>query len=239
MSHKNTIIEAFANIAPSYEEVVDKELNRFWGWSYEGFTKRLYDVTPIYTDDIILDIATGSGNIPNRLVKEGLVGNHVHGLDITLSMLKQAQLRFRKNITQDHIALVCGNAMITPYASESFSLITCGLATHHMSVKQLLEESHRILRKDGRLSIIDAGGTVFWRIPGFKVLLRFAAFLYFSLLEGYSRAWIEADAVSNVRTKEEWNSLLLAIDYKDIKIIELKSKYGWLSTPLIIRAVKG
>jgi len=238
MSQKTTIIKAFENIAPSYEEVVDTELNRFWGWSYKGFTNRLFDITPIYNDDIILDIATGSGNIPNRLVKEGLVSNYVHGLDITLSMLKQAQLRFSKNITQDHITLVCANAMKIPYASESFSLVTCGLATHHMSVKQLLEESHRILRKDGRISIIDAGGTVFWKMPGFKVFLRFAAFLYFAFLEGYSRAWIEAGAVSNVRTKEEWHSLLLAIDYKNIEVIELKSKLGWLSTPLIIRAIK-
>lgn len=225
-------------MAPNYEEVVNTELHQFWGWSYTGFVNKLFEVTPIQNEDVILDIATGTGVIPNRLVLDGFVDHQIHGLDITMSMLEHAKLRFGNNHTKNHIALVCASAMEIPYRNESFSLVICGLATHHMSVEQLLVEGQRILRHDGRLSIIDAGGSFYWNIPGAKLLLRLAAFIYFSMTESYSRAWAEASAVSNVRTTEEWYSILSETGFKSIEILKLKSKYAWISAPLIIKAVK-
>ena len=225
-------------MAPNYEEVVNTELHQFWGWSYTGFVNKLFEVTPIQNEDVILDIATGTGVIPNRLVLDGFVDHQIHGLDITMSMLEHAKLRFGNNHTKNHIALVCASAMEIPYRNESFSLVICGLATHHMSVEQLLVEGQRILRHDGRLSIIDAGGSFYWNIPGAKLLLRLAAFIYFSMTESYSRAWAEASAVSNVRTTEEWYSILSETGFNSIEILKLKSKYSWISAPLIIKAVK-
>ena len=69
-------------------------------------------------------------------------------------------------------------------------------------------------------------------------MLKLAAFIYFSLSEGFARAWIEAGAVSNVRTKEQWLTLLETIGFKEIDIVVLESKHAWISAPLLIRAVK-
>ena len=91
---------------------------------------------------------------------------------------------------------------------------------------------------EGRLSIIDAGGTPFWNIPGVKLLLRLAAFIYFFLTTGSLRAWAEATAVSNVRTIEGWDSLLLSSGFTNIEVCKIKSKFAWISTPLIIQAEK-
>jgi hypothetical protein len=90
----------------------------------------------------------------------------------------------------------------------------------------------------GRLSIADAGVAFIWKIPGVKLILRMAAFIYFSLNEDLSRAWAEADAVSNVRSDEEWFSLLTRGGFTDISIIKLESKNSWISAPLIICAEK-
>jgi ubiquinone/menaquinone biosynthesis C-methylase UbiE len=128
--------------------------------------------------------------------------------------------------------------MEMPYANASFTQVMCGLATHHMLVRKMLFESHRVLRRGGVLSIIDAGGSLSWNIPGVKFLLRLAAFIYFALVENKSRAWAEASAVSNVYSKEEWNALLAEIGFQTITVSRLKSKFLWVPAPLLIRAEK-
>ena len=238
MDDKANIIETFTELAPRYEEVVNAELNRFWGWSYLGFVNQLIQTTPIPDNGKMLDLATGTGVIPITVASNGFGMSRVHGLDITMSMLARARKKMFPGSTRNQIDLVCASAMDIPYAGESFDLVTCALATHHMDVRLLLSESWRILSQDGMLSMADVGGSDLWKSPVVKFFLRIAAFVYFLFTENMSRAWAEAQAVSNVRSKEEWFELLIEAGYKNIKITKLKSKYRWVPEPLLIQAVK-
>jgi hypothetical protein len=94
------------------------------------------------------------------------------------------------------------------------------------------------LHEEGKLSIADVGGSNLWKTPVVKFFLRIAAFVYFLLKENIHRAWAEAEAVSNVRSKEEWFDLLNEAGFRDIKIIKLKSKHRWVPEPLVIQAIK-
>ncbi len=107
-----------------------------------------------------------------------------------------------------------------------------------MDVRLLLSESWRILDQGGMLSIADVGGSNLWKSPVVKFFLRIAAFIYFLYTENIHRAWAEAEAVSNVRSKEEWFDLLVKTGFRDIKITKLKSKYIWVPEPLVIQAIK-
>lgn len=238
MNDKANIIETFTELAPRYEEVVDSELNRFWGWSYSAFINQLLETTPIPTRGKILDLATGTGVIPRKIVREGMGMSRVHGLDITLSMLARARNKLTTDRRSDQVDLVCASAMEIPYASGSFDLVTCALATHHMDVRLLLSESWRILRPRGTLSIADVGGSSLWKQPIVKAILRVAAFLYFLIHENSSRAWAEAEAVSNVRSQEEWTEILAATGFQKIKVKKLISKHSWIPEPLLIQAIK-
>jgi len=238
MNDKANIIETFTELAPRYEEVVDSELNRFWGWSYTAFIHQLIETTPIPTRGRILDLATGTGVIPGKIIKEGAGMSRIHGLDITLSMLARARNKLATDQRADQVDLVCASAMEIPYASGSFDLVTCALATHHMDVKLLLLESWRILREEGVLSIADVGGSSLWKNPIVKAVLRGAAFLYFLIHENSSRAWAEAEAVSNVRSKEEWIDILAATGFQNIRVRKLKSKHRWIPEPLLIQVIK-
>ncbi len=238
MDNKDHIIETFTELAPRYEEVVNAELNRFWGWSYTGFVNQLIQATPIPDKGRMLDLATGTGVIPIKVTTEGLNKNRIHGLDITMSMLARAKKKLVTNNIQDQVDLVCASATNIPYASASFDLVTCALATHHMDVKLLLSETCRILCKGGMLSIADVGGSNLWKSPIVKFLLRLAAFVYFLIKENMNRAWAEAEAVSNVRSKEEWFELLVEAGFQDIKITKLKSKHRWIPEPLVIQSIK-
>lgn len=238
MSEKENIIETFTELAPRYEEVVNAELDRFWGWSYTGFVNQLIQATPIPEKGKMLDLATGTGVIPITVATDGSGPNRIHGLDITMSMLERARKKMVSGKIQDRIDLVCASAMEIPYASESFGLVTCALATHHMDVKLLLSESWRILGTGGMLSIADVGGSNLWKSPIIKFFLRISAFVYFLLQENIHRAWAEAEAVSNVRSKEEWFDLLTETGFQYIKITKLNSKHRWVPEPLVIQAIK-
>ena len=238
MNDKENIIETFTELAPRYEEVVNAELSRFWGWSYVGLIDQMIQTTSFPEKGKMLDLATGTGVIPITVASNGHSISRIHGLDITISMLARAMKKKASSEIQNQIDLVCASAMDIPYASDAFDLVTCALATHHMDVKLLLSESCRILREEGRLSIVDVGGSKLWKNPIVKFFLRIAAFVYFLLQENIHRAWAEADAVSNVRSKEEWFDILTETGFRNIKITKLKSKYRWVPEPLVIQAIK-
>jgi ubiquinone/menaquinone biosynthesis C-methylase UbiE len=237
MDNKENIIETFTELAPRYEEVVNAELNRFWGWSYAAFVNQLVQMTPLSPATRMLDLATGTGVIPIKLIADGF-GNLIHGLDITRSMLVRAQKKLIAHEIRDRVCLVCASALEIPYASESFDLVTCALATHHMDVRRLLSETYRVLGRGGMLSMADVGGSRLWKSPAVKLLLKMAAFTYFLLQENIHRAWAEAEAVSNVRSKEEWSALLLDAGFQGIQITKLRSKRRWIPEPLVIQAIK-
>lgn len=238
MNKSENIIEAFTEMAPNYEEIVNNELTRFWGLSYQGFINTLLDLTPIPNEAKILDIATGTCVIPIKLLRSKGENNQIHGLDITHTMLIHANYNLGKNNHQNLVKLTCGSAMEMPYKNSSFDLIFCGLATHHMNVTMLLEEVHRTLHPGGRLSFADVGSTKLWNFPGVKWLLRLLAYIYYVFAEGVSRAWAESSAVSNIRTAEEWSSILEKLNFKNISIKKLKSRYFWIPSPLVIFAEK-
>ena len=238
MKDKANLVEAFSEMAPRYEQVVDSELKRFWGWSYSGFVNILLASIPLKPNDIILDIATGTGVIPSLLNKAGHPLNQIHGLDITMAMLILAKRRLADQNGHVNQNLVCASAMEMPYANSTFTKVTCGLATHHMNVKQLISESHRVLQSQGKLTIADAGGSNLWKFPGMKFLLRIAAFIYFFLVENKSRALAETKAVSNVLSKDDWSLILMNSGFRNIVIQSLKSRYFWVPAPLLIIAEK-
>jgi ubiquinone/menaquinone biosynthesis C-methylase UbiE len=238
MEDKKNIIETFTELAPRYEEVVDSELSRFWGWSYAAFVSRLIEMTPVQGRKSILDLATGTGVIPRKILSEQLNDGPIHGLDITMSMLQRGKRKAVDGDQQGAILPVCASAMQIPYAGESFDLVTCALATHHMDVEQLLSETYRILQNGGVVSVADVGGSTLWKMPVVKFLLKVAAFVYFLLKENLSRAWAEADAVSNVRSPEEWFAALSRAGFQEINITQLRSKHRWIPEPLVIQAIK-
>ena len=237
MNNEN-IIQTFTEMAPNYEEIVNSELTRFWGVSYHGFINMLIQLTPIQKGAKILDIATGTGVIPVKLRNTNGSDIEIHGLDITHSMLTNAKRNLDTDSHQNFIDFTCASAMEMPYIQKSFDLIFCGLATHHMNVDTLLKEVYRILRFGGQLSFADVGSSKLWQIPGVKWLIGFLAYFYYVIKEGSNRAWAEASAVSNVRTAEEWHYLLKKYNFSNISITQLKSKYFWIPSPLIILAEK-
>ena len=236
MDEQDVVVEAFTELAPRYEKVVDNELTRFWGWSYAGFVDRLIESTPIVDGDSILDLATGTSVIPRRLVEMVKRDFQVVGLDITLRMLKRGKEKIDQEKANVNIHLACGDAMVMPFNNESFSVAMCGLATHHMNVPLMLSEMRRVLKPGGALTISDVGGSLYWQLPGVKTLIKIATFFYFLVTENTFRAWTETSALPNVYTAEEWHLLLRESGFTSIQVTELPKSHTWIPSPLLITA---
>ena len=162
--NNDNIIQTFTEMAPNYEEIVNSELNRFWGVSYHEFINMLIELTPIRNGAKILDIATGTGVIPIKIINKFGSNHQIHGLDITHSMLINAHQNLEEKDLSNSANFTCASAMEIPYSQKSFDLVFCGLATHHMNVDTLLKEVYRILRDGGNLSFADVGSSKIWQI---------------------------------------------------------------------------
>jgi len=238
MNDQRTMVDAFSEIAAKYEQVVDGELQKFWGWSYDGFIENLINLTSITPNDRILDIASGTAVIPLKLAERGKTGGKIVGLDITYAMLARGKQKIEKCGQQNLISLVCGDALALPFCNGMFDLIICGLATHHLNVNVLLNEIERLLRPGGRLAIADVGGAAAWRLPLVSNMIRTATFFYFLPREGLARARIESAALSNVLTPEEWHGRLSTRKFKSIQVTELPKSHAWAPAPLVMLAEK-
>ena len=233
---QKVVVGAFTELSPRYEKVVNNELNRFWGWSYAGFVDRLIESTPIADRDTILDLATGTSAIPRRLVEKVKKEFQVVGLDITARMLIRGKAKIDQDNPNLNIHLACGDAMVMPFSHESFNVVICGLATHHMNTPRLLSEMRRVLKPGGALTISDVGGSLRWQQPGIRTLILIATFIYFLVTENILRARTETSALPNVYTAEEWQLLLRESGFTSIQVTELPKSHTWIPSPLLITA---
>jgi ubiquinone/menaquinone biosynthesis C-methylase UbiE len=248
MSDKGVIREAFTSLAPRYEQVVDKELKRFWGWGYTDFVDHVLAITLFRDGDAVLDVATGTAVIPLTLIRLGTAWGEIVGLDITHAMLRKARQKIESagdsgslpgvKRPSSLIRLTCASAMAMPYHNEHFDVLLCALAAHHLDVPVVLAEMARVLKPGGRLTVADVIGSPVWHLPVISSLIRTATFIYFLPQEGLARARAEASALSNVYTGMEWEQRLAEAGFEEVKITTLPTSHSWLPSPLIIQAQK-
>ena len=239
MSDNDVVIEAFTELAPRYEEVVDQELRRVWGFSYREFVDRLIEAIPVRDDDLVLDVATGTARIPLALAARTEVESRTIGLDITPTMLEHGQRDVEARGLTPRIKLVCASAMAMPFVEGVFDKVICGLGTHHMDVPQMLSEMSRVLKAGGELVLADVAASPSWKLPGIKTIIRIIVLLYFLPGRNFARAWAEAIALSNIHTAAEWHTILSESGFANIEITESPARRRWYPCALIMRAVTG
>lgn len=83
--------------------------------------------------------------------------NEIVGIDRSKSMLKYANKKI-KNGNLNNIKTICTDALNTKFESNSFDYIIIGLILHECSSDfrgELLNEAKRLLKKDGKIIILD------------------------------------------------------------------------------------
>lgn len=103
-------------------------------------------------DDVVLDVATGTGNTAFALAP---FVRCLTAIDLSPKILERGKARAASEGVE-HIEYIEGSAERLPFAPETFTLVTSRHAPHHFTnARAFLSEAHRVLVPGGRLVIAD------------------------------------------------------------------------------------
>ena len=171
LEHARAVREMFSGIAKRYDFLnhflsvnTDKRWRRL-------VSKKLKDVLD-REDALVLDVACGTGDLSVELQTSGKA--KVVGTDFCRPMLEIAFYKNDKNKTS--IPYIEADGMNLSFAGETFDAVTIAFGLRNFSNWQDgLVELHRILKKGGKLAILEFSTPV---VPGFKQIFN----LYFTQL---------------------------------------------------------
>ena len=171
LEHARAVREMFSGIAKRYDFLnhflsvnTDKRWRRL-------VSKKLKDVLD-REDALVLDVACGTGDLSVELQTSGKA--KVVGTDFCRPMLEIAFDKNDKNKTS--IPYIEADGMNLSFAGETFDAVTIAFGLRNFSNWQDgLVELHRILKKGGKLAILEFSTPI---VPGFKQIFN----LYFTQL---------------------------------------------------------
>jgi ubiquinone/menaquinone biosynthesis C-methylase UbiE len=139
--HAEAVAKAFSQQAEAFE---DPRFNRLFTTDSEWLFERL----PLDRDDLVLDVAAGTGHVARRLAPRVRA---VVALDATAAMLEQGRAQAPPNVI-----FVRGDAAALPFLDGSFDIVVSRFAVHHFERPEVqLAEMRRCVRPGGRLAIAD------------------------------------------------------------------------------------
>ncbi len=113
---------------------------------------------------LVLDVATGTGRLPQALLATRSFKGHITALDLSARMLAQAQAKLADRAA--HITWLQHDAQILPFPDESFDVVTCleslEFFPHPLDA---VREMVRVLRPGGMLVISNRVGPDAWKLP--------------------------------------------------------------------------
>ncbi|MCL4326255.1 MAG: ubiquinone/menaquinone biosynthesis methyltransferase [Candidatus Thermoplasmatota archaeon] len=101
----------------------------------------------------VLDIGTGTCDIPLYLIKKGFKGS-ITGIDITRDMLKVGYKKLYTN--KKKVNLIEGNVFTLPFKDESFDYVISAYTFRNISpIDDAIAEVNRILKKSGLFILLE------------------------------------------------------------------------------------
>ncbi len=104
----------------------------------------------------IVDLATGTGDLPIALLRQGGDIAEVVGLDISEPMLNIARRKTRRRGLADRVRFLYDDATHTSLPGDSFDAVTMAFGIRNTpDVGKTLAEMHRLLRPGGTAAILE------------------------------------------------------------------------------------
>ncbi|MBW8744623.1 MAG: methyltransferase domain-containing protein [Sphingomonas sp.] len=138
----------------------DLLLRLVWGRDEDRYRAHVLELAQIGPGQSVLDVGCGTGTLAIAAKRRVGPGGRVTGVDASGDMLARAR---RKAARQGpDIAFVQGTAQDLPFAPASFDVLLCTTVLHCLPAAQrgeCLAEMARVLKPEGRLLLVDFGGS--------------------------------------------------------------------------------
>ncbi|MFL2638806.1 MAG: bifunctional demethylmenaquinone methyltransferase/2-methoxy-6-polyprenyl-1,4-benzoquinol methylase UbiE [Flavobacteriaceae bacterium] len=147
---KVQIREMFNKISVEYDF-----LNRIITFGNDSrWRKRIYTISKKSNPKNILDIATGTADIAIELSK--IDKAKIIGIDISNNMLEVGRKKIEEKKLSQKISLIHGDAENIKFRNNYFDIITIGFGVRNFeNLLKGLNESHRVLKENGKLIILE------------------------------------------------------------------------------------
>lgn len=226
-SEESYIKNIFESISKDYDLMNDLITFKY----HSKWKKEIVMIAKEDNPKVILDIATGTGDIAINLSK--LKDSQIIGVDISEKMLDVAGDKIRKmNIT--NITLELSKAEKLKYKNNFFDLISIGYGVRNFEdLINGLKESYRVLKKNGKLIILETS------VPNnflIKYLYLLFTSIYVPLISFIFTKNIKAynyllDSTKEFPNEKEFKKILSSVVFKNI---ESKRKFFGISTIYIL-----
>jgi demethylmenaquinone methyltransferase/2-methoxy-6-polyprenyl-1,4-benzoquinol methylase len=149
---KTESYKIFDQIAPTYDF-----LNRLLSFGIDkGWRKKIVKSLPNNPSELkILDLATGTADVPLTLIKSPKV-KQITGLDLSAGMVELGRKKVAEKNLQDKIELVIGDGTAIPFEDNSFDVVTISFGIRNFEdPEKSLRDIFRVLKPGGRLLIAE------------------------------------------------------------------------------------
>lgn len=143
--------EVFTSVSKNYDIMNDAMsfgMHRLW-------KKILVELASVGNEDVILDIASGTGDI-SKLISKEYPNTSIFMSDINYEMLSEGRDRAINESFDNNCTFCQLSGEILPFKDNAFDLITVGFGLRNFTNKEKgLEEMKRCLKRDGKLLILE------------------------------------------------------------------------------------
>ena len=206
----------FDQIAPRYDLT-----NRLLSFGQDVlWRKNITQAIPNESSYDVLDVATGTADVPLSLVKNKKNIHKVYGIDMSSEMLRVGVKKIANHSLEDKISLSLGDATDIPFPDNRFDVVTIAFGIRNIKdTKKALEEMKRVCKPDGSVIILE------FSLPENPLMRKFYLF-YFQKVLPVVAGWItgKKDAYRYLNSTvmafpygREFSSLLQQAGFIDIK----------------------
>ena len=150
LGKKEQVTKMFDTISENYDG-----LNRVISFGIDvKWRKRVVAILKKKKPEILLDIATGTGDLAINLVQTG--ARKIVGLDISLGMLEVGKKKVLEKHMEKTIEMIEGDSENLPFEDNMFDAVTVAFGVRNFeTLEKGLSEIHRVLKPTGTFVVLE------------------------------------------------------------------------------------